>query len=88
MKFKERFSQPLLMSHGFFALSREMFNEKQAVKIIKKETGDDVVSIEKDFVKFSFPPDFIEDMEDHVPCWWTGAEGKGAKPIWLVKTKK
>ena len=84
-KFEKLFSKPVLFSDGAYILSG-VYLKKDAATIFSDYIGEDVQpsQLSNDYVRFGYPPDFVEGREDLGACWFISADsGKGTKPVWV-----
>jgi len=84
-KFEDVFDEPVYFSDGTYVVSGEYSAEGAAIKF-SDYTGEDIRPdmLNKDRVRFGFPPEGVEDREELGSCWYTGARsGKGSKPVWV-----
>lgn len=89
MIFKEFFKTPQGLTGGMYALDSK-YTEKEALELFEKECGQVFKEwqLKKDRVRFGFPPEDVEDRDDFDgPIWYTGAEGKGSREIWVIRTR-
>jgi hypothetical protein len=94
-KFNQVFGEPVhYAENDEYRISSELFNKEQAFERFKKEfevgfdgydksfTVDDIFD---DRVRWCCQYDYEEDAGR---CsWWSGATGKGSKPVWVIKIK-
>jgi hypothetical protein len=84
-KFEETFDDVVSFSDNTYVVSGE-YSANEAAEIIGNYIGEDIEpeQLQKERVRFGFPPDFVEDGKDLGACWYTGAgDGKGTKPVWV-----
>jgi len=87
-KFENIFDEPVSFSGKTYALSGE-YSAEEAARIFSDYTGEYVRpnQLNKERVRFGFPPEDVEDRDELGSCWYTGAgSGKGTKPIWEYAT--
>jgi len=82
-KFDEYFREPQYFSNGAYVLSGAI-TRNQAAELLAEYVDEEVnpESLESSRVRFGFPPDSVEGWQDGA-CWYTGATGKGSKPVWV-----
>lgn len=86
MTFEEYFSEPNYFSDGTYVIDGS-YSAEYAAKAFSEEIGEEISpeALEKDLVRFGFPPEFVEERESLGACWYTGAKkGKGSKPVWVL----
>lgn len=84
-KFDEAFSEPMSCSNGAYLISGE-YTREEAAKAFSDYIDEEVSpeALERDRVRFGFPPESVEDGQDLGACWYTGASGKGSKEVWMI----
>ena len=84
-KFDRDFSEPMSMSNGQYCLTGG-YTREEAAKAFSDYVDEEVSpeALERDRVRFGFPPDSVEDGQDLGSCWYTGASGKGSKEVWII----
>ena len=86
MKFEKYFKEVRSFTGGIHVVSGYI-DKDVARGLFEESTGRDVPNnkVRSDYVRFGFPPMNIEDREDFdgQPIWYTGADGKGSKPVWV-----
>jgi len=83
--FESTFDEPVYFSDGTYVINGE-FSAEEAAVMFSDCIGEDVRpnQIEKNRVRFGFPPEYVEDREDLGACWYTGAgTGHGTKSVWV-----
>jgi hypothetical protein len=83
-KFEENFAEPASFTDGTMVVTGELTAE-QAALMFSQEIDEDVNpnELERDWVRFGFAPEFVEDRAGEA-CWYTGAGNKkGSKPVWV-----
>ncbi len=87
MKFAEYFNGPQYFSHGAYVISGE-YSREDAALLFSAETGATVAPDEltADRVRFGFPPESVAGYDSFDGAiWYTGASGKGSKPVWALE---
>lgn len=87
MKFEEYFKEVQLFTAGIYVVSGYL-DKFVARTMIEKEYGRSIAhhKIKQDYVRFGFPPDYVEDCDPKEGAvWYTGATGKGKKPVWVFR---
>jgi hypothetical protein len=86
-KFEETFDEPVYFSDGSYVISGE-YSAEDAASIFSDYMGEEIKPdmLGKDYVRFGFPPEYVEDREELGSCWFTGArKGKGSKAVWCCE---
>ena len=85
--FQKFFSYAKILSDGSMAIDAD-HTKKQFINSIEYEHNLTCKeeSIFIDYVKYGFPPDYVQNRDDFEgSCWYTGANGKCSKKIWRVR---
>ena len=89
MKFNQYFKEVQLFTGNIYVVSGYI-DKDIARDMMEKQYGKTICGrdVRADYVRFSFPPDNVEDREDFDgPIWYTGATGKGSKPVWVFRAQ-
>jgi len=84
-KFNQIFNEPVSMGDCGYALSAELYpTEYEAAAVFSAYLEEQVSpdDLERSAVRYSIPPADVEWDRSDGACWWGGATGRGAKPIW------
>jgi hypothetical protein len=94
-KFNQEFKEPVhYPENNEYRVSSELYSKEQAYEVFKKEfsvgfdcydknfTVDDIFD---DRVRWCCQYDYDEDAGRC--AWWSGATGKGSKPVWVLEMK-
>jgi hypothetical protein len=92
--FNQTFNEPLDFPGSEYYISAELYSEEEAVKVFNDYFKNGYDAFEKEFTIKDIQQDRVRwccqyDYEDGESrcCWWTGATGKGSKPVWFVHLK-
>lgn len=85
-KFKDDFSSPMYMSNDTYAIDGGIPRDEAAHRI-SEEIGKPVSAeqLEAELVRFGYAPESVADIDSGTPVWYTGATGKGTKPVWVYE---
>lgn len=89
--FAATFREPFPFSDGSVVLSREHYptREEAAAEFAAYQDEDavDPVRLVEDRVRFRFPgeEDDLDWDASTRPQWFTGASGRGSKPVWVLE---
>jgi len=84
-KFDETFNEPECFSDGTYVVTGKIAAAAAAARF-SEYFGEEVKpeSLEKDWVRFGFPPDSVAEADELGACWHTGSrKGKGSQPVWV-----
>jgi hypothetical protein len=82
-KFDKYFKEPSYFSDGSYVLSGNLTKDAAALQL-SLYMGEHISpdSLELDRVRYGFAPPETEGMAGE-SCWYTGARGKGSRPVWV-----
>lgn len=88
-KFEQDFSEPQLFTEGMIVISALQYSRKEAAKEINDYYGKNSYpqcrarDLRADRIRYGFTPGNVD--VDKKTCWYTGASGKGSKPVWVYE---
>lgn len=87
MKFDEYFAEPRHFTNDTYVVSGEYSREDAATLMAEAADEPDVTpdDLREDRVRFGFPSEDVMDCyHADGPIWYTGAGGRGSKPVWVL----